>query len=136
MFNAVLVALKDGTPSGPLIDLALNAAAPGAKIHLATLILIGKDEDELTRIRQAEQRLSEKADLLREQGYDASFEVSPAPAAAALGLLRIAREQDVDLMVIGLAKRSRVGKALMGSDAQRILLSASCPVLVKQLFGQ
>lgn len=33
------------------------------------------------------------------------------------------------LIVIGLRRRSPVGKALMGSDAQRILLDAGVPVL-------
>ncbi|MER6941895.1 universal stress protein [Nocardioides sp. NPDC000441] len=33
------------------------------------------------------------------------------------------------LIVIGLRRRSPVGKALLGSDAQRILLDAGVPVL-------
>jgi nucleotide-binding universal stress UspA family protein len=34
-----------------------------------------------------------------------------------------------DLLVIGLPRRSPVGKLLLGSPAQRLLLSAPCPVL-------
>ncbi len=44
-------------------------------------------------------------------------------------LLRIAAEVDADLIVIGLRRRSPVGKLLLGSNAQRILLDAICPVL-------
>jgi nucleotide-binding universal stress UspA family protein len=38
-------------------------------------------------------------------------------------------ETDAELLVIGLRRRSAVGKLLMGSAAQRILLGVDCPVL-------
>ncbi|MGY1638309.1 universal stress protein [Geodermatophilus sp. SYSU D00742] len=38
-------------------------------------------------------------------------------------------ETDAELLVIGLRRRSAVGKLLMGSAAQRILLDVDCPVL-------
>jgi nucleotide-binding universal stress UspA family protein len=44
-------------------------------------------------------------------------------------LLEIAEEVDASVLVIGVRHRSPVGKLLMGSTAQRILLDARCPVL-------
>ncbi|MFC6706130.1 universal stress protein [Flexivirga alba] len=44
-------------------------------------------------------------------------------------LLRIADEESADLLVIGLRRRSPVGKLILGANAQRILLDAACPVL-------
>ncbi len=38
-------------------------------------------------------------------------------------------ETGAELLVIGLKRRSAVGKLLMGSAAQRILLDVECPVL-------
>jgi len=48
------------------------------------------------------------------------------PAEEVVGL---AEEVDADLIVIGMRRRSAVGKFLLGSTAQRILLDANCPVL-------
>lgn len=44
-------------------------------------------------------------------------------------IIAAASEGDADLIVIGLRRRSPVGKLLLGSNAQRILLDAPCPVL-------
>ena len=44
-------------------------------------------------------------------------------------VLRVAKEVDAELIVVGLRRRSAVAKALLGSNAQRILLEADCPVL-------
>ena len=40
-----------------------------------------------------------------------------------------AEQEDADLIVIGLRKRSAIGKFILGSQAQRILLEAEVPVL-------
>ena len=44
-------------------------------------------------------------------------------------LITIAQEVEAELIVIGLRRRTPVGKLILGSNAQRILLDASCPVL-------
>jgi nucleotide-binding universal stress UspA family protein len=44
-------------------------------------------------------------------------------------LVQVASEERADMIVIGLRRRSPVGKALLGSNAQSILLDADCPVL-------
>ncbi|ANH40043.1 Universal stress protein [Nocardioides dokdonensis FR1436] len=44
-------------------------------------------------------------------------------------LIGITADNDAELLVIGLRRRSPVGKLILGSNAQRILLDAPCPVL-------
>ena len=135
MFSNVLVALKESVPHEPLIELATKAATDRAQLHLVTLVRVGLERDELERLRQVEADLTGAADVLRDAGYDATWEANLLAVSAAVDLIDIAERRAADLLVIGLAKRTRVGKALMGSDAQRVLLSASCPVLVRQLHG-
>jgi nucleotide-binding universal stress UspA family protein len=135
VFTNILVALKENQPHQPLLELARKVAPSPARLHLVTLVRVGTEDDEIQRLRRTERSLTELVEALTAEGYDASFEASIVAVSAAVDLVRIAETREVDLMVIGLAKRTRVGKALMGSDAQRILLSADCPVLVKQLHG-
>ena len=44
-------------------------------------------------------------------------------------ILRVATDTDAAVVVIGLRHRTPVGKMIMGSVAQQVLLDAHCPVL-------
>lgn len=50
-------------------------------------------------------------------------------------ILDTAREHEAELIVLGIRKRSPVGKIIMASTAQRVLLESPCPVLcVKAVY--
>jgi nucleotide-binding universal stress UspA family protein len=134
MFERVTVGLKEGLAHAALLELVRKATAPGGMVHLVTLVRAGSYEDEPQRLKAAERDLEKHSASLRQEGYEVSHECNLIVIAAAADLVRIADEHESDLVIIGLAKRSRVGKALMGSDAQRVLLGASCPVLVTHLY--
>jgi nucleotide-binding universal stress UspA family protein len=59
------------------------------------------------------------------------FEVSQQVEARDPGdqVLDVAQQTNAELIVIGLRRRTPVGKLIMGSQAQTILLEAECPVL-------
>ncbi len=59
-----------------------------------------------------------EVDVRRSMGADVGDQV-----------LAVAADVAADLVVIGLRRRTPVGKLLMGSVAQRILLGAECAVL-------
>ncbi|MFF8394349.1 universal stress protein [Streptomyces sp. NPDC016172] len=54
---------------------------------------------------------------------------------AAEEIIELAERTDASLVVIGLRRRSAVGKLIMGSAAQQILLGVGCPVLAVKAEG-
>jgi nucleotide-binding universal stress UspA family protein len=44
-------------------------------------------------------------------------------------LVEFARNNNIDEIVIGIKRRSKVGKLIFGSNAQYVILSAPCPVV-------
>jgi nucleotide-binding universal stress UspA family protein len=70
---------------------------------------------------------------LTDQGVDHRMLEYTVGDSLAEDLLAAARKNEVDLLVIGLRRRSPVGKLVMGSTAQEILLNADCPVLAVKL---
>ena len=54
---------------------------------------------------------------------------STGALAPAEEILRVAAEKSADLIVIGVRRRTPVGKLFLGSTSQQVLLDANCPVL-------
>jgi nucleotide-binding universal stress UspA family protein len=67
--------------------------------------------------------------LLRDAGLDAEFKQFVRGKNAVEEIEAMVDTLPALLLVIGLRKRSPVGKLIMGSVAQELLLSVSCPVL-------
>jgi len=68
-------------------------------------------------------------DLLQKSGIDAEFRQFVRGKNAISEIQTMVDVLNVSILIIGLRKRSPIGKLLMGSVAQEILLSVSCPVL-------
>jgi len=62
-------------------------------------------------------------------GIDAAFKQFVRGKDAVAEIVAMAESPDVSLVVVGLRKRSPVGKLIMGSVSRDILLSVGCPVL-------
>jgi len=82
------------------------------------------DEDQLARLATELGGAGVDVEVRRSMGADVGDQV-----------LAVAAEVSGDLIVIGLRKRTPVGKLLMGSVAQRILLGADCAVLAVKPKG-
>lgn len=69
------------------------------------------------------------AEVLGEAGIEHELRSMDSGQEASEELIDLAEELDAELLVIGLRRRSPVGKLILGTNAQRVLLDAPCPVL-------
>jgi nucleotide-binding universal stress UspA family protein len=86
-----------------------------------------RDElDEVMAYREEFNRVTERLDAAGVKYRIVEYARGHAPAR---DLIDAAAEHDADLIVIGVRRRSPVGKLVLGSNAQEILLQAECDVL-------
>ena len=71
-------------------------------------------------------------EALAAAGLDHEVRRGSGESTPADDLLDLVDEVGAELVVIGLRRRSPVGKMIMGSTSQRVLLDAPCPVLAVQ----
>jgi nucleotide-binding universal stress UspA family protein len=67
--------------------------------------------------------------MLADNGLDAEFKQFVRGKNAVEEIEALVDSVQASVLIIGLRKRSPLGKLIMGSVAQEILLSVSCPVL-------
>ena len=76
-----------------------------------------------------ERRMEKARRLMADIGVACEVFQSARGMAPGEDLVDYARDSDIDMIVVGVEKRSRTQKILLGSTAQYIILKAPCPVL-------
>jgi nucleotide-binding universal stress UspA family protein len=114
-------------------EAAVEQGIAEANLRDAKLIVVnshrgGREFNDAASAR-AESDLTALELKLKESGLEYDIRQLVRGLEPAEDLIGIAEETDADLIVIGLRRRTPVGKLILGSNAQRILLDAPCPVL-------
>jgi len=112
---------------------ALHRAAAECKLRNTRLVVInsnrgGKDLDAADAARYEQELEGVRAEL-DSAGVSNEVRQLVRGLEPAEDIIAVAQEVSADFIVIGLRRRSPVGKLILGSNAQRILLEAPCPVL-------
>jgi nucleotide-binding universal stress UspA family protein len=116
------------TPEGVA---ALNSAIDEARLRKQRLVVVNSSRGESLvdkRFASGAQWQSVE-EMLSAAGVEHELTQLVESKDAADQILRLADELNAELIVIGLRRRSPVGKLILGSQAQTILLEAECPVM-------
>jgi nucleotide-binding universal stress UspA family protein len=114
-------------------DAALERAIEEARLRGNTLVVVnshrgGRDYAGEEAIKDDEVMAGVKSKL-EESGVEFDIRQLVRGLDPAEDLINVADNNNAELIVIGLRRRSPVGKLILGSNAQRILLDAHCAVL-------
>ena len=112
---------------------ALNRALTEATVRDGELLVVhsmrGGERDELEQVMSYREEFEALEARLEASGVRYRLIEYARGNAPAEDLLQASKDEDADLIVIGIRRRSPVGKLILGSNAQDILLHADCAVL-------
>ncbi len=120
----------DGTNSAKE---ALNLAKSHAKLFDATVDVVTSmekgTEGQREQIDQAERGLEWAKSLFDENGITCNTHLLIRGLAPGEDIVEFAEENKIDEIIIGVRRRSKVSKLLLGSTAQYVILQPTCPVV-------
>ena len=104
---------------------ALSAAIEEAALRKTALQIMGPVAGEASA--ETDSDIRDAIAVAAAAGVQASLRPNEGTDAADV-MIDASYEEDVELIVIGVRRRSPVGKLFLGSTAQRVILEAGCPV--------
>ncbi|MFH1983635.1 MAG: universal stress protein [Pseudomonadota bacterium] len=125
----ILVGFDRSNTAKAALDVAIKyAGTMGGELMVVSSLVEGKD-DNLHDIGNAESDLDAAKAMATKAGVPCTTHLLIRGLQPGEDLVRFAGEQGADLVVVGIHRRSKVGKLLMGSTAQFVILKSPCPVL-------
>jgi nucleotide-binding universal stress UspA family protein len=116
------------TPEG---EAALIRAGEEARMRVEKLVVVSltRGESGAAAAYPQTSALSRMIADIKGEGVDVDVQHKEKAGDAADEILAAADEAEASLVVVGLKKRSAVGKLMLGSTAQTVMLRAKCSVL-------
>ena len=125
----ILIGYDGSNSAKEVLNLASkHAKAFEASVNVVTSMQHGK-ENQKAEIEQAENGLDWVQSVFDADGLSCKTHLLIRGLAPGEDLIEFAKENDVNEIFVGVKRRSKVGKLLMGSTAQYVILNAPCPVV-------
>lgn len=105
-----------------------HAAAFGAEVIIVTS-LTGGSVTHAVEVEHATEDLEAAKKMIEDDTVTCQTKLLVRGMTPGEDLVDFAAEQKVDEIVIGIKRRSKVGKLLFGSNAQYVIIKAPCPVV-------
>lgn len=124
-----LVGYNGSAESKAALSLARDFAGIfNAKIFVMTSMEGGAGE-KIKDIARAEQNLQGAKEFLAEKGIECEIHQMARGFTPGEDLVKFAEENQIDQIYVGIEKKSKTSKLLLGSTAQFVILKAPCPVI-------
>jgi len=125
----ILVGYDGSAPAKDALELARkHAAAFGATVDVVTSMESGAGNQQ-EEIEKAERGLEWAKSLFADKGIPCNSHLLIRGLSPGEDLVEFSRDNRVDEIVVGVKRRSKVGKLLLGSTAQYVILNAPCPTV-------
>lgn len=112
---------------------ALKMAIQHARVFDAEIYLVASLEKvtdaELHLIEHLKNELAKAKEKLEKEGLACTTHLLVRGLTPGEDMVAYAKENKIDQIVIGIRRKSKVGKIIFGSTAQYLILKAPCPVL-------
>jgi nucleotide-binding universal stress UspA family protein len=105
-----------------------HAAAFDASVTVIAS-LTGGSVTHATEVEHANENLANAQKIFDEAGIPCKTKLLVRGMTPGEDIVHYAKEHEADEIVIGIKRRSKVGKLLFGSNAQYIIIKAPCPVV-------
>lgn len=125
----ILVGYDRSDPANDALELAKDhAMAFDADVHVVTS-MVGANNSQYDDIQRAELGLDYAKALLEENNIKCETHLLIRGLLPGEDLIKFAEDNQIDEIIVGVRRRSKVSKLLMGSTAQHVIINAHCPVV-------
>ncbi len=127
--NILVAFMGDLDVSRAVLDVAKkHAKAFKATLYIATS-MEKVSEKERMDLDKVEKQLAYVKNAMQAEGIDCETHILVRGLTPGEDIVEFAVDRKIDEIILGIEKKSKVGKLFFGSNAQFIILEAPCPVL-------
>jgi len=131
-FMKILVGYDGSNTAKDAVELAkTHAKVFDAKVFVVSCVVQSHEvkTQDMDKMEEADRELNDVKSRFRAESIACDSHLLVHDTSPGEGLVDFARDNGIDVVFIGVRRRSKVGKLLFGSTAQYVILEAPCPVV-------